>query len=240
LVGSLPRPRRCRGVDAEEPPGEPPETGGLAFGLRWIGANAIVRAELLGVATLNLFNFVFVALFTLYATRSLHVPPATLGVVMGSAAVGTLVASRLTGRIAARIGVGPALIVGCATFAAPLILVPAAAGPHWLILAFLFTAELISGVGLVLLDILAGSIRAAVVPPPVRSRVSGAFILVNYGVRPIGALLAAVLGSSLGIRPTLWIGTVGALAALLFLIPSPIRTLADIPATAGADAEAGD
>jgi len=218
-----------RRIDAVEPPGAPPDSGGLVSGLRWIHGNVIFRAELLGVATLNLFNFIYFALFTLYATRSLHVHPAALGIVMGSAAAGTLPASYLAGRIAARIGAGPTLIVGCAVFAAPLILVPAAAGPHWLILVFLFAAELLSGIGLMLLDILAGAINAALVPPIVRSRVSGAFIIVNYGVRPIGTAAAALLGSSLGVRPTLWIATVGALAGLLFLIPSPIRTLHELP-----------
>jgi MFS family permease len=108
-------------------------------------------------------------------------------------------------------------------------LIPAASGPHWLVLSFLFVAEFLSGFGLMLLDILAGAIMAGVIPRTLRSRVSGAFQLVNYGVRPVGTALGGILGSTLGVRPTLWIGTVGALAGLLFLIPSPIRTLRDVP-----------
>ena len=90
----------------DEPPGAPPETGGLMAGARWIRDNAIIRAELLGVATLNLFNFMFFALFVLYATRSLHVGPATLGLVLGAAAVGTLAGSFVTARIGRRFGTG--------------------------------------------------------------------------------------------------------------------------------------
>ena len=63
-------------IDAEEPPGVPNDTGGLLSGVRWIRHNAVIRAELLGVATLNLFNFMFFALFLLYVTRELHVRPA--------------------------------------------------------------------------------------------------------------------------------------------------------------------
>ena len=131
-------------IDAEEPPGAPRETGGLLSGARWIRNNAIIRAELLGVATLNLFNFMFFALFVLYATRSLGVRPAALGIVLGAASVGTLVGSFVTARIARRIGVGPAFLVGCFLFPAPLILVPAAGGPHWLVLAFLFVVRVLS------------------------------------------------------------------------------------------------
>src|SRR3954447_9199686 len=39
-------------IDAEEPPGVPHESGGLLSGVRWIRHNAVIRAELLGVATL--------------------------------------------------------------------------------------------------------------------------------------------------------------------------------------------
>ncbi len=219
-------------IDAEEPPGAPRESGGLLAGARWIRQNAIIRAELLGVATLNLFNFMFFALFVLYATRELGVRPATLGIVLGTASVGTLLGSFVTARVARRFGVGPSFIAGCFLFPAPLILVPAAGGPHWLVLAFLFVAEFTSGIGLMLLDIMAGSISAGTVPVPLRSRVSGAFMVVNYGVRPLGTSLGGLLGATIGVRPTLWIATAGALLGLLWYIPSPIPQLRELPEVA--------
>jgi MFS family permease len=221
-------------VDASDPAPEEHDTGGVLAGARWIRGNAIIRAELLGVATLNLFNFMFFALFLLYATRSLHVRPATLGVVLGVASVGTLMGSFVTARISRRFGVGPTFIAGCFLFPAPLVLVPAASGPHWLVVTFLFTAEFLSGFGLMLLDILAGAISAGVIPPTLRSRVSGAFMVVNNGVRPLGTAIGGALGSVIGVRPTLWIATVGALAGLFFLFPSPLRTLRDVPDEASA------
>jgi MFS family permease len=221
-------------IDAEEPPGAPRETGGLLSGARWIRDNAVIRAELLGVATLNLFNFMFFALVLLYATRALHVRPAALGLVLGAASVGTLLGSFMTARISRRIGVGPAFLVGCFLFPAPLILVPAAGGPHWLVLGFLFASEFVSGIGLMLLDIMAGTISAAIVPEQLRSRVSGAFMLVNNGVRPVGTTIGGILGSTIGVRPTLWIATVGALLGLAWLLPSPIPHMRDVPEMASA------
>jgi MFS family permease len=216
-------------IDAEEPPGSPSERGALLSGVRWIRGNAIIRAELLGVATLNLFNFMFFALFILYATRSLGVRPATLGIVLGAASVGTLLGSFVTARISRRFGVGPAFIAGCFLFPAPLILVPAAGGPHWVVLGILFISEFTSGIGLMLLDIMAGSISAGTVPTALRSRVSGAFMVVNYGVRPLGTSLGGILGATIGVRPTLWIATVGALLGLFFYVGSPIAKLRDVP-----------
>ncbi len=219
-------------IDAPDPPPASEEEGSVLAGARWLRGNAVMRAELLGVATINLFNFMFFALFLLYATRSLHVKPAVLGVVLAIGSVGTVAASTVTGRIAARLGVGPTFILGCFLFPAPLVLVPAAGGPHWLVLVLLGLAELGSGAGVMLLDILAGSISAALVPPPLRSRVSGAFMVVNYGVRPVGTTVAGILGSTIGLRPTLWIATVGGVAGIAWLLPSPIRSLRELPEVA--------
>jgi len=219
-------------IDAPEPEPAPREHGALAAGARWIRGNAVMRAELLGIATMNLFNFMFWALFMLYATRYLHVQPAALGIVLGLASVGALLGSVITSRISRAIGIGPAFLAGCFLFPAPLVLVPAAHGPHWLVLAFLFAAEFTSGIGLMLLDILAGAISAGIVPQPLRSRVSGAWMLVNNGVRPVGTTLGGLLGTAIGVRPTLWIATVGALLGMAFLLPSPIRKLRDVPGEA--------
>jgi MFS family permease len=221
-----------RRMQIDEPPGAPPEAGGLTAGARWIRNNPIIRADLLGVATLNFFNFIFFALFVLYATRELHVRPASLGLVLGAGSVGTLSGSFVTARVARRLGVGRTFVLGCFLFPAPLILVPAAGGPHWLVLGCLFVAEFCSGIGLMLLDIMAGTMSAGLIPQPLRSRVSGAFMVVNYGVRPLGTSVGGVLGSTIGLRPTLWIATVGSLAGLLWLLPSPVMSLREVPAEA--------
>jgi MFS family permease len=98
----------------------------------------------------------------------------------------------------------------------------------------LFTAELLSGIGLMLLDILAGVLTAGTVPAQMRGRVSGAFMVVNYGVRPVGTTIGGALGATIGVHTTLWIATIGALAGLAFLLPSPIRTMRELPEEAPA------
>ena len=228
-----------RSVDAPEPEIETAEAGHVVAGVRFIATNAIVRAALGATATINFFNFVFFALFILYATRTLGVEPGELGLVLGAGAVGGVIGAVVTGRIAGRIGIGPAFAVGCLLFPAPLLLVPLADGPTWVILACLFAAEFGSGLGVMVLDIAAGAIFAAVIPDRLRSRVSGAYMVVNYGVRPLGALVGGALGSWIGLRETLWIATAGALLGFVWLLPSPILKLRELPtAFEGAPAEA--
>ncbi len=212
----------------EEPPVDD-EKRSVLSGARWLLRSEIMRADLAATATINYFNFVFFALFVLYATKSLDVSPAVLGLVLGAGAIGGLIGSFITGRITRRIGIGPTFVLGCFLFPAPLLLIPAARGPMWLVLLALFASEFGAGLGVMILDISGAAISASLVPPTMRARVSGAFMLVNYGVRPLGTMSAAVLGSTIGVRPTLWIATAGALAGVLWLLPSPLPKLRELP-----------
>jgi MFS family permease len=216
-------------ISPAEPPLEEAGKGHLKAGIRYIWGSSIVRAKLLSTATINFFNFVFWALFILFATRELGVGPGLLGLVLGAGAVGGVLGSLVTTRLSRRFGVGPVFVAGAVLFPLPLVLVPLAAGPRWLVLLCLFAAEFGSGFGVMMLDISSGAITTALVPERLRARVSGAYMVVNYGVRPLGALAGGALGTWIGLRPTLWIATVGALAGVLWLLPSPIPRLHELP-----------
>jgi MFS family permease len=221
----------CR-ISPVEPPTETAEHGHLRAGASYIRHSPVIRASLLATATINFFNFVFFALVILYANQYLHIQPGALGVVIAVASIGAVIGSVVTGRIGKRIGIGPAFALGCLLFPAPLVLVPLAGGPHWLVIGCVTVAEFCSGFGVMILDISGGAIKAAVVPDRLRARVSGAYMLVNYGVRPLGALAGGLLGAEIGVRNTLWIATVGAIAGVLWLLPSPIMSMRELPETA--------
>jgi MFS family permease len=212
-------------------PAEPPASGrstGVTEGLRFIARSPIVRSSLIGVAVVNLFNLMFSALYTLYAIRTLHISPGLLGVVLGCGALGGVLGSVLTKRIAARLGVGMAYVASAFCFTAPLALVPLVPVPHGhapagpVVLVMLFAAQFLLGFGVMVLDISIGSIFAAVIPGTVRSRVGGAFQAINYGTRPAGALLGGALGSEIGLRPALWIAVIGGVLGAALLLPSPL------------------
>jgi MFS family permease len=216
-------------IDPTEPETEVAEKGHIVAGVRFIWTSSVMRSSLLATATINFFNFVFHALFILYAVRSLGVRPATLGIVLGAGAVGGLIGSFVTSRLGRTLGIGPTYILGCILFPVPLVLVPLAGGPYWLILAMLFLAEFGAGLGVMILDISAASIFAALVPHRLRSRVSGAYMVVNNGIRPVGSLMGGFLGTAIGLQTTLWIGVVGAMTGFLFLLPSPIPKMRELP-----------
>jgi MFS family permease len=205
------------------------EGGHVLAGLRYIRRTPVIFAALGATATINFFNFMFWALFVLFVTRTLGVEPGALGLLLGAAAVGGLIGAVVAGRVSRRMGIGPAFVFGCVLFTVPLVLVPLADGPHRVVLAMLFAAEFLSGLGVMILDIAAGAIFAAQIPEQLRARVSGAYGFVNNGIRPLGSLAGGALGAWIGLRPTLWIATLGALLGVLWLLPSPLPRLKELP-----------
>jgi MFS family permease len=215
-----------RRIDPVEPPADDGK-GSVTAGLRWIAHSPVVRASLVGVAVINFFNLMYFALLVLYAVRVLHVNAGLLGLIIGCGAFGGLLGAAVTKRLAARIGVGLAYVAGCFLFTAPLALVPLAPLPSGhgttiTVILLMFGAEFASGAGVMMLDIAIGSIFAAVIPDTLRSRVSGAFQAINYGTRPLGALLGGVLCSAVGLRTALWVAVAGGVIGAVLLIPSPL------------------
>jgi MFS family permease len=214
---------------AEAPAETGTEVKGMTSGVRYVARSPVLRAVLLGATTLNLFNYIFAALFVLYLTTSLHVAPGTLGLIIGLGSIGGLLGAVLAGPLSRRLGIGPAVILGFLLFPAPLVLVPWVSGPQWLIFGVLVVSEFFSALGVMVLDITVGSVQTAATPHTMLAVVSGFKRTVNYGIRPIGALIGGALGATIGVRPSLWIATVGALLGVLWVWFSPLRTMHDLP-----------
>ena len=202
----------------------------LSAGMSFIVRDPIMRPSVFAVATMNLFNYGYQALFILFATRYLRIEPGLLGLVIGAAAVGAVLGAAIAAPLGRRIGIGPAYILGLIVFPAAAIAIPLAQGlPFALVIVVLFVAEFFGGLGVMILDINGGALLIARTPARIRGRAGGAFRFVNMGVRPIGATLGGILGSLIGVRETLLIVTVAQLVGLLWLIGSPIPRLRELP-----------
>ena len=73
------------------------------------------------------------------------------------------------------------------------------------------------------------SYRQAVTPPQLMGRMNAAVRWIVWGTLPLGAIIGGALGSTIGIRPTLWIGFIGSWAAGFWVYFSPLRKMRDIP-----------
>ncbi|WP_406096184.1 MFS transporter [Streptomyces sp. NBC_01013] len=211
---------------------------GLAFVVR----HPVLRATLGCAATINFFTFVAGSgLVVLFASRSLGLSAGVIGAAMGLGATGALLGAVTAPTLSRRLGVGRSVMAGAVLFPAPIAIAAAADGPLWLRAGVLAAAEFFSGFGVMLFDVNLNSLQAAVIPDRMRSRVAGAYSTVNYGVRPVGAVVGGVLATLVGLRPTLLVAAVGGALSVLWLLPSPIpRIHALALASPAVDADEAD
>jgi len=191
-------------------------------GLGYVLRHPYLRAGLGCVTTLNFFGFVAQALIVLFASRTLGLAVGWIGLALGLGAVGGLAGAVLAPRLSRRFGVGRMLVLGAVLFPAPTAVIALAGGSPALAATVLAAAEAVAGVGVMLMDINLNSVMFAVTQDRVRSRVTGVFGMINYGVRPLGAVAGGLLASGIGLRPTFLIAAVGGLLGCLWLLPSPI------------------
>jgi predicted MFS family arabinose efflux permease len=218
---------------AVDPPPAGKEPGGIGAGLRFIARTRLLRTTLAACATLNLFNSAFWAMLVLFATEELGLGPGAIGLALGVGALGSVLGSALAAPLSRRVGLGKAVVVSFVLGPAPLVLVALAPSSPLPGAVLLTIAEFLSGIGIMLLDIGLGSVQTALIPDPLRARVAGAYIFVNWGVRPVGALAGGLMAGAIGLRPTMWIASAGAIAGVLWLLPSGIARVRRVSAHAG-------
>jgi predicted MFS family arabinose efflux permease len=191
-------------------------------GLRIVLRHPYLRASLGCATTLNFFTFIAQALLVLFASRTLGLSAGVIGLAFGVGAVGGLLGAVVAPRLAARFGVGRIIVAGAIVFPAPLAFLGLAGGPDWAAALVLAAVEFVSALGVMLFDVNLNALQTTVTPDAARARVSGAYTSINYGIRPLGAVVGGVLGTQLGIRETMVIAAVGGVLSALWLLPSPI------------------
>ena len=77
-------------------------------------------------------------------------------------------------------------------------------------------------------DVPLNALQTSVTHDHMRSRIAGAFLSINYGIRPLGAVLGGLLGEWIGPRDTLLVSAVGGALSVLWLIGSPILKVKSI------------
>jgi MFS family permease len=217
-----------RGTNVEEPPLEPTHEKPLerlrsAFGL--LLRDPVLRASLACTSTINFFNFVMLGVFIVFASRTLGLHAGTIGIVFGAGAVGGLIGALVAPRIGRIVGMGRAVVIGAIVFPVVLIAFPLAHGSYAMKTGYLLVGEFVASIGVMVFDINQNSLLAFLVPENVRGRIFSAYRFVNYGTRPVGAVLGGVLGSAIGTRETMWVAVVGGMLGVLFLVTSPLPKL---------------
>jgi MFS family permease len=192
-------------------------------GLRFVVRHPLLRPILIYVAVSNIFVSLLFAIFLVYAVRELQLSAQTIGLIFSLGNVGSLLGALTATRVARLFGIGPSLIGTATVGGFGLLLIPLAQGG--LVIPFLVIANLLWGFYVLNYYVNAISLIQAITPDRLLGRTNASRRFVVQGVIPLGALLGGVLGSTIGLRPTLAIGAIGASVAVVPLFLSPLRTV---------------
>jgi MFS family permease len=219
LVGSF-RPQRT---------GPPTRmTTDIAEGLRYLWRNRVLRTMAFMVGGMNLASTATQAVLVLYAVSPgpMRLSEPAFGVLLTTFAIGSLLGSFLAAPLQRRFGrvrmlFLSVLIIG-AGIAVPAVTTSAIA---------IGASFLVSGVFIVVWNVITVSLRQRIVPDGLLGRVNAGYRLFAWGTQPIGALLGGVVGELLGLPAVFLLG--GALGLTMLLA----RLVIDEPALAAAEAE---
>lgn len=201
----------------------------IGDGLKWVFGNPLLRRIVGTTGVANFFGTISQTLLPIFVLRELGLSPASLGLVFSLGAVGGLVGAVLTPRIVRAIGEARAIPVSALAFCAAPLLLPAVSLVPSLALPLLVLSGFIMSFTILLYNITQVTFRQRITPPRMLGRMNASIRFVVWGVMPIGALLAGLLGTWIGTVPTLWIGAIGELLAGLFVITGPFWKMRELP-----------
>jgi len=196
-------------------------------GLRYILHHDYLGNIAATTATSNLFGNIAFAIFPVYAYKVLLMSPATVGTVGGLGGAGVLVGALVANRVQARIGVGRTIILAAAATGPVGLLMPLATPDvaFW----FLSVSFFLAGVLNVVYNVSQVSLRQAITPGHFLGRMNATMRFLVWGTIPIGSLIGAGLSEVIGVRATIWVGSVLGLFVFLPVLFSRVRNVQAIP-----------
>jgi MFS family permease len=191
----------------------------------WEGIQVVIHNPTLWkiagcTATWNLGSNMAFALELIFVYRYLHLAPALVGVVFAIGAVGALLGAIATGPIVARLGVGRTLFLSALSGGLIMATVLAGYTNAPVFLSVLFFTEFLLGAPYNITQV---SLRQAITPDRVQGRMNATMRTIVWGTIPIGSLLGGLLGSYLGVIPTIVLGGFISMLAATWILLGPIR-----------------
>ena len=184
----------------------------IGVGVRWILRHRLLRDLTALTAVLAFGLYMTYAVMVLYVLETLDLPQSAYGLIVAGAGAGAVLGGLAAPWLRARLGrgtvlVGAALVSGLATMTMGLVDVPLVAG-------LLFGLAALAGTGW---DVLAMSLRQALVPEELFGRVQGSYRTLVWGAIPLGALTGGALATVTSVPAVFVTGGLVQLAAAVGL-----------------------
>ncbi len=211
--------------------GHPPIRRDIADGLRYVWGHPLLRPIAFCTANSNLWSSMTMAVFLIFAYRSIGLSPGAVGTILVLGNVGFLLGALISSRVPKLVGIGPAIVGSAVLFSIPGVLIPLVTRETaWPLLIVAFNVFGIAGV---VYNVNQVSLRQAITEHRMQGRMNATMRFMVWGTMPIGSLIGGALGNTIGLRPTLWVAAVGGLFSFVPPLLSPVRSLERIPEVAG-------
>lgn len=202
----------------------------IGEGLRYLTGHRVLRTLAFMTGTANLASSTMFAILVLFAVgpdSPMGLSEFGFGVLTATVAVGAVIGSAVASPVTDALGRSRTLALAIVAFTA-MFVTPLLTTSPWPIGA----AAALTGVGIMLWNVIAVSLRQRVTPDALLGRVNSAYRLLAWGTMPLGAALGGVIGELLGLRAVFAVSTaISALTALgLFVVTD--RAIADAEAAA--------
>ncbi|MGZ3629768.1 MAG: MFS transporter [Ktedonobacteraceae bacterium] len=195
----------------------------LVEGLRLVWQNPLLRSLAASAGIFSLFGNFIGALYALYIIRQIGAPPIFLGLLVATGGLSALLGAFLAERVIHRFGLGRMVGIGLFIYGATGLLIPLAGGSVTFSLILLFLSQFLGDVFVSIYFITDVSLRQSIVPSNLLGRTNASMQFLSQGLAPLGALLAGILGTTIGLRFTILIGVLGVMLAGALLLLSPVR-----------------
>lgn len=211
------------------PPARGPEKRSLVReigdGITFVVSQSTMRRTLSCGATSNFFTAMVTTVVPIFLVRDLGVGVAVVAVVVSLGATGGIAGGSLVGPLVARLGEARTMWLGKVFFGMFGLLIPIAVARF----SVPMVATGLFGIhaAFAIYNVIQVSYRQAACPPEARGRVNATVRWVHRSTIPAGALLAGLLSDALGTRTTTAIGVCGAVAAVGWILGSPLRAISD-------------
>jgi len=204
----------------------------IAEGLSFVWNQKLIRAISFTTSTGNLFNTITGTMFAIYFFRSqyLGLDTATFGILMSIGSVGGLAGAAATPKLTKLVGEGPLVVLSAVISGVVQLLVPLAWFiPHELAIVPLGISWFMTSFVALTYNITQVSARQRICPEHLLGRMNASIRFMVWGCMPIGALISGVLGSTIGLLPTIWFGSIMAVFSAGFVVFSPLRKMRQMP-----------
>ena len=199
----------------------------LIEGVRYIVRDPRWRAIAEYVAIVNFFYSVAFSIFLVYAVRELDWSATLIGLVLALGNVGALAGALLASRVSTRVGIGRTLVLSGIVSGVPMLLI--AAAPKGIAVPLVVAALGLIGFGIILYNVNAISLMQALTPERMLGRMNASRRWIVWGTIPLGNVVGGVLAETIGLRPTIFVGAIGASFCFVPLLSRPLRTIKSLP-----------